>query len=427
MLLIFTTKSTTRLQYICKFIFEEVLGTSYSLTTDEENFISYTGEKINYSYAEFDKVYQIKPHLLLFESGITDQDIKVYGKGEKCTFFLTSHEQTDFDIFAAVFYLITRYEEYLPHAKDMYGRYAHENSIAYKEGFLHLPIINIWIEAFKEKLLSNFPELNFKPKSFLFIPTYDIDIAWSYKEKGLIRNIGGFIKAPTVERVAVLFAGNKDPYDSYDFLDALHEKYNLNPLYFFLVAQKNGVYDKNILPAKTALQKLIEQHALKYDIGLHPSWQSFSEGNLLKEEKNSLENITKKTVQLSRQHYIKLTLPQTYQNIINSGITNDYSMGYGSINGFRASTSSAFNWYDLSTEKITSLRIHPFCFMDANCHYEQKLSVKESFTELMNFYLTCKKVNVPLITIFHNNFLGTDNEFKGWKELYNNFISQVQQ
>ena len=170
MLLIYSSKSTTRLQYICKFIFEEVLGTSYSLTTDEENFISYTGEKINYSYAEFDKVYQIKPHLLLFESGIKDQDIKVYGKGEKCIFFLTSHEQTDFDIFAAVFYLITRYEEYLPHAKDMYGRYAHENSIAYKDGFLHLPIINIWIEAFKAKLLSNFPELLFAPKSFLFIP-----------------------------------------------------------------------------------------------------------------------------------------------------------------------------------------------------------------------------------------------------------------
>ncbi len=427
MLLIFSTKSTTRLQYTCKFIFEEVLGTSYSLTTDEENFRSYTDEKINYSYAEFDKVYQIKPHLLLFEAGIKDQDIKLYGRGEKCKFFVTSHDPADFDIFAGVFYLISRYEEYLPHAKDMYGRYAHENSIAYKEDFLHLPIVNIWIEDFKQQLLQRFPELIFQPKFFSFTLTYDIDIAWSYKEKGLMRNIGGFIKSPTVERVAVLFAGNKDPYDSYEFMDDLHVKYNLKPLYFFLVAQKKGVYDKNILPTNAAMQQLIQQHALKYNIGLHPSWQSYSNEAELKEERNTLENISGKTIQISRQHYIKLALPHTYQNLLNTGIKADYSMGYGSINGFRASTSSPFFWYDLSAEKITSLRIHPFCFMDANCFYEQKLTVKESADELMNYYQVCKRLNAPLITIFHNNFLGTGKEFEGWKDLYTQFISQLPQ
>ena len=136
MLLIYTTKSTTRLQYSCKFIFEEVLGTSYSLTTDEENFRKYTGDKLNYSYAEFADVYQIKPNLIIFETGIKEQDIKTSGKGEECKLFVTSHDHTHFDIFAAVFYLISRYEEYLPHTTDIYDRYAHENSIAYKEGIL---------------------------------------------------------------------------------------------------------------------------------------------------------------------------------------------------------------------------------------------------------------------------------------------------
>ena len=65
--------------------------------------------------------------------------------------------------------------------------------------------------------------------------------------------------------------------------------------------------------------------------------------------------------------------------------------------------------------------------MDANCFYEQKLIIEESFTELMNFYHSCKKVNAPFITIFHNNFLGTDKMFKGWKDLYVKFISQLQQ
>ena len=371
MLLIYTTKSTTRLQYSCRFIFEEILGTSYSLTTDEENFRNYTGEKINYSYVEFTNVYKIKPHVLLFETGVNDQDIKVYGKGENCRFFVTSHDPADFDIFAAIFYLISRYEEYLPHTKDIYGRYAHENSLAYKERFLQFPLVNIWIENFKEKLFSFFPDLFFTPKSFLFLPTYDIDMPWSYKEKGLLRNIGGFIKSPTLERVSVLLKVKKDPFDTYDFMDDLHKKYHLCPLYFFLVAKKNGLYDKNILPDNKAVQQLIKTHAGKYSIGLHPSWQSYHNDDVLMEEKNTLENISNLKIHLSRQHYIKFDLPETYQSLVKTGITKDYSMGYASINGFRASTASSFYWYDLSTEKITSLRIHPFCFMDANCYYEQ--------------------------------------------------------
>ena len=143
MLLIYTLQSTTRLQYSCKFIFEDVLGTIYSLTTDEENFSMHIGAKINYSHINFPSVFQIKPHVLLFETCIKEQDIKVVDKGEKCRVFVTSHNAQDFDIFAAVFYLISRYEEYLPHKKDMYGRYAHENSLAYKKDFLQLPLINI--------------------------------------------------------------------------------------------------------------------------------------------------------------------------------------------------------------------------------------------------------------------------------------------
>ena len=109
MLLIFTPQSTTRLQYSCKFIFEEILGTSYSLTADEESFSMHTGAKINYSHVDFPSIFQIKPHVLLYEIGIKEQDITVVGKGEKCIFFVTSASAEDFDIFAAVFYLISRY------------------------------------------------------------------------------------------------------------------------------------------------------------------------------------------------------------------------------------------------------------------------------------------------------------------------------
>ena len=102
-------------------------------------------------------------------------------------------------------------------------------------------------------------------------------------------------------------------------------------------------------------------------------------------------------------------------------------MGYGSINGFRASVASSFFWYNLQTETPTTLRMHPFCFMDANSFYEQKQNAEESYSELLHYYHACKKINGQLITIFHNNFLGTNKLYAGWKEMYEKFISQLPQ
>ncbi len=425
MLLIYTPQSTPRLQYICKFIFEDVLTTSYSLTSDEVNFEKYVGSKINYSHRNFENTIQLIPHTLLFEKGIKPQQVDCINEGENLFFFKTEGANYPFDIFAASFYLLSRYEEYLPHTKDMYGRYAHENSLAYKEKFLHIPLINIWLQQFKEFLFQHFPLLNFTPKKFSFTPTYDIDIAWSYKEKGILRNIGGFLRSPSIDRIKTLFGKKNDPFDSYDFLHDTHQKFQLNPLYFFLVAKQNGVYDKNILPGNEAMQRLIKEHSAKYKIGLHPSWSSHNKEEIIQEEKNTLQHIAEKTINISRQHYIKLTLPQTYKQLINVGFTNDYSMGYASINGFRASTASSFNWYDLPAEKITGLRILPFCFMDGNCFYEEKLSLQESSSALMGYYQICKKVNGEFLPVFHNEFFGTDPKFQGWKEMYIQFLSEI--
>ena len=425
MLLIYSPNPTIRLQYICKFIFEEILCTSYSLTFDEASFIQHDGNKINYSLKSIANVFQIEPHELLFELDVKERLINCFDFKNTKAFFKTENSDYAFDIFAASFYLITRYEEYLPHTKDMYGRYAHENSIAFKEGFLNKPVVNIWLADFKRVLHEYFPDIIFKEKSFFYLPTYDIDMAWVTKEKGLLRNIGGFFKNPSIEKFTSFFKNDKDPYDCYDFLDGLHKKNNLHPIYFFLVAKENGIYDKNILPTNEAMQTLIKQHSEKYAIGIHPSWKSYDDVKILAAEKDTLEKITSIKVEHSRQHFIKLTLPETYNRLISQGIYNDYSMGYGTANGFRASVASSFFWFDLGVNNITKLRIHPFCFMEANSHYEQKLTVNEAYKELMYYYETCKNINGNLITIFHNNFLGTSKEFEGWRELYERFIGSI--
>ncbi|MBC7873658.1 MAG: polysaccharide deacetylase family protein, partial [Ferruginibacter sp.] len=337
-----------------------------------------------------------------------------------------------FDIFAAAFYLLTRYEEYLPYKKDIYGRYAHENSLAFKENFLNLPLINAWLQNFRDKLLERFPSFTIHHSPFTFLPTYDIDEAWSFKYKQWWRSAGaavkdlfkGDFKKLALRRKTV---NNKiqDPFDSYEWMDALHRQYDLDPRYFFLVPGKTGKYDRNILPREEALQQLIKEHAGKYKTGVHPSWQSGDDHGLIRTEIATLEKISGKKITSSRQHFIRFILPQTFRYLADAGIKEDFSMGYGSINGFRASVAVPFYWYDLEKDETTPLLLYPFCYMEANSFFEQKFTPEQALEEMRHYYKAVKAVNGTFITIWHNTFLGTGKLFEGWREVYQQFIDEV--
>ena len=217
----------------------------------------------------------------------------------------------------------------------------------------------------------------------------------------------------------------KDPFDSYGWLNQLHEQNKLKPYYFFLLAEKRGKFDKNISPRQRALKELINNHLIRYPVGIHPSWRSGDEQYLLKKEIDSLHTITSHGVLSSRQHYIRFTLPETFRLLIDNGIQFDYSMGYGSINGFRASVASPFYWYDLEKEKQTELMLFPFCYMEANSFYEQKYSAEQALDEMRHYYDEVKTVNGTFIMIWHNHFLGTDKMYEGWKEVYAQFIKET--
>lgn len=431
MLLLYSDTITPRLQYVSRFIFGEIMSLSCKLTTDKQEFNAFDGPRINYSNDDIrpdhSMVFTIRPQGLLQETGIRQQEV-VCKKDEKgIYFFIARSGDHHFDILSAVFYLISRYEEYLVKERDEYGRFPHYASVAYKEKFMDLPLVNIWLNHFSEKLRNHFPGIQISLPSFRFLPTYDIDIAYSFKGKGFLRNMAGIVRSFSLERLAVLSGKKQDPFDSYAWLDEMHEPSNLRPLFFFLVAAGTGKYDKNIRRESPEMLGLIKKYAGLIDIGIHPSWKSNENTGILEEEKNFLESCAQKKITTSRQHYIKMNLPDTYRNLLHTGIQDDHSMGYGSINGFRASVANAFNWYDLEKETETSLRVHPFCFMEANCYYELRQSPEESLKELMHYYDICREWNGTLITIFHNNFLGTAQEFRGWKEMYGEFISQIRQ
>ena len=427
-MLLYTPHITPRLQYIAPL----VLQAAVQFTSNQQAFAAYNGIRINYSpTAITSNEIWVQPFGLLEEQGIQQQGIQTFTWHNMPAFFQTG-QGIGFDVFAAAFYLLARYEEYLPYEPDMYGRYAHTSSLAYKQNFLQLPLVNMWQLQLQQLLQQQYPNIVLPKRSFTFLPTYDIDIAYSYKHHSLLRNVLGFFRdfangnlEKVTERSKVYTAQQQDPYDVYAWLDEQHRQHGLQPLYFFLLAAKRKGYDKNISPGSKGMQALLQQHARQYTTAIHPSWQSGDDPALLLQEKQLLESITGKKVTASRQHYIRMQLPDTYRQLLQAGIKDDYSMGYGSINGFRASYTLPYNWYDLQQETVTNLTLHPFCFMEANAYFEQGFSAEEAAAELYEYYEVVKSVNGKLITIFHNHFLTEQPEWQEWRKMYAAFIKKA--
>ncbi|MCW3075155.1 MAG: hypothetical protein JWP69_2224 [Flaviaesturariibacter sp.] len=433
MVIVYSHTASPRLLYLLDFL-SHYYGQPFILADDKEVFLKEEGTKINYSNNSLESAIQIVPTGLLFQKGIHPIEIHCFQHQADFIAFFKTDDTFGFDLFAAIFYLLTRYEEYLPHQKDEYGRYAHQNSLAFKNDFLRIPLINVWLEYFRKLIAPITPNPKPQTPNFSFLPTYDIDMAWSYREKGFVRNMGGLAKsivngqwAMAQARITVLRGKEKDPFDCYDWLEELHSRHSLQPVYFFHAGKRQNAYDKSISVTNKAVRDLICITSKSATIGLHPSWHSGDERAAIGEEKESIEAIIQQPVTASRQHYIRFTLPQTFRHLLAAGITDDYSMGYGSINGFRASIASPFYWYDLERGEKTALLLHPFCFMDANSYYEQKDTPQQAFTELEHYYNEVKKVNGRLITVWHNSILGTDATFQGWREIYERFIAHISQ
>lgn len=433
-LLIYCPAVTTRVSYIFDFIFQEMLGLGYTLTSSQFDFIHAPGPRMSYHQRRITKEELfISCHTLLFEKDIQPQLIHCYAPRNGYKAFFKGNGDTDFpfDIFAAAFYLLSRYEEYLPHQKDAHGRFAAEQSLACREGFLQEPLIHSWVEDLRSTLQNKFPGMSFRRPDFRFRPTFDIDNPFRYLHRGgrqtwsdYTRDLAGLRFGRIAARTATLLNKRQDPYDCYRWLDALHRKSGLEPRYFFLVGERNGK-DKILPPLHPALLELIRNTASQYPVGLHSSRHSHHEAGRLEKEKQLLETAAGITVTHSRQHYLLLEFPDTYRKLIAAGITDDHSMGYSERNGFRASVCTPFLWYDLGNDSRTELRIHPFCFMDTTAFFYLRYSPAGAMDELCRLADAVKKAGGEMIALWHNESLGSSPQWKGWREVYEEFIKNI--
>ena len=425
-LLIYTPKVTPRIKYIFTFIFREILLCDFEFTSISSDFIKSTLPKMSYGEAPLGDELFFRSAPILLNNSIEQLTIATTEFAGQKVPFAINDGVLPFDIFAASFYFISRYEEYLSFTPDEHLRFPASSSLQHKLNLLEFPIIDNWALILKNILVKQFPSLNFNKRSFNFIPTIDIDRAYHFRSSGILKNTARIVKAlinldkEKLGNIITTGLGTKDdPFDTYVYLDAIHGSYQLKPIFFFLLSQRGHIaYDVNIHPEDELLTNLIKETSKKAKVGLHPSYASNSNTTKIKEELYTLQTITDKKIDISRQHYLKLNLPKTYLQLIKAGINHDYSMGYASKVGFRAGTCTPFFWYDLQLEKQSHLKIHPFAVMDVTLQQYLKLTPELAISKVDELIANVKLVNGTFYSLWHNESLSETGKWKGWKAVY---------
>jgi hypothetical protein len=422
-----------RLVYTAELVFQDLLGLTLVFTNDKNKFISTKLPKINYSEGPLSTPsnrgeFFVKSEPLLFESQVSKKNIDA-------DFSIWVHQSPlQFDFLAAIFLLVSRYEEYVlePVLFDHHQRFPATASLASKFGFLRKPIVNQWVMGIGVHLKTLFPTLELTFPSYSFQPSFDIDMPWKYKNKGLLRMIGGLAKdilsgdfSELKNRIKILRGVKPDPDFTFDYIFDEHKRLNCPPIFFLLLGDY-GEFDKNPNETNKPFQDLIRFVSTHYQVGLHPSYRSNFGLTILEKEKARFERMTNLPLEISRQHFLKLRFPETYQNLLSIGITADYSMGYADDIGFRASIATPFRWFDLAKNEQTDLWIYPFQAMDVTLKDYLKLTPNEAIEQVNTLISETKAVGGTFTPLWHNSSFSDTEGWQGWREVYENMAKTAQ-
>ncbi len=221
----------------------------------------------------------------------------------------------------------------------------------------------------------------------------------------------------TLARWQVLTGSAPDPFYTFPYLQAWHQQQDCPAHFFFLLADA-GRYDVNPSPQLRAYRDLITTLAREFETGIHPSYRSFDRPDLLQKECARLADISGQAVRHSRQHFLRLRLPETYRMLLEAGIQHDHSMGFADRAGYRAGMTEAYLWYDLENETTTELWIHPFAAMDVSLRQYEGLDAEAAKEKLKEMQRLCQDWEISFTTLWHNSSFSHLHGWQGWQEVY---------
>lgn len=422
MLLIYFQKKTPRISYIFKHVCSRILEIDVQFTTDKEEFRSFPGPKFSYGKKPLGDELFFQAHGLLSQQGFETLDISVKKWNNTVGFFpVAGNSALPYDIFSSSFYLLSRYEEYLPHVKDEFGRFMASESLAFKEGFIQQPVVDVWAQRFKEALVTAFPELIFPEKKMVVHPIVDAGQPFAYKQKGMFRLVIGFANdllngkvGNLANRAKVIFGLQRDPLDTFKWMINTVKKNNSKLSVFFLLGNAL-VFEESLNTRRHKFKMLIKFIADYKEVGLIFSFASLTDFSLFKNEKKRLEDIVNRPLSSSMNAQYVVNLPSLYRLLVELEIKKDFTMVYKDTIGFRASTCTPFLFYDIDYEIRTPLVIHPIAMTTYGFQKKYALDVQKTVAHIK---ASVAAVNGTFSIVYTNKDFSFTEENKVWRDIF---------
>jgi hypothetical protein len=326
------------------------------------------------------------------------------------------------DIIAGTYYLISRYEEMVrSDVRDQYGRFPGKESLPYRAGFIDRPIIEEWGAQLRLKMREaglDIPEP--APGINKVYLTHDVDQMAHYRTiRGMLGGVLRGIKRRKEGQMALksYFGGVIfDPWYTFPFMykldDELRQK--IGPerceIITFFRAGGNTMKEDKPFPVLTHpdYKTLIRYtRRKKIGFGLHTSFEAGCNPEKIPNEVSNLSKHTRQEITYNRNHYLNSREPADFEHLIANGITDDFTMGYADMAGFRLGTCKPVKWINPASRKLTNLTLHSLIIMDCTLH-EKKYMYMNSF----DAYQYCvrladcvEKYNGDLVLLWHNTMM----------------------
>ena len=418
------------LQEIVRYIIRFLLGEKNSGSSD---FIGYTSDTEKFQ----------KYRIVIFPSRFFDKDI--YGSSQSLPELplqawegiplLFGTPRTEkigatlvlyADIIASTFFLISRYEEMVNRSeRDAHGRFPGRSSLSFRAGFLQRPMVEEYGKALRKILLENGIDIPEPPEKLEKIYlTHDADQIAHYRNfRGMSGALSRFLRNPyqAFKAVQTYWGGiENDPWFTFPWmLELANELKKENPQTAVesIVFIKSGggelMTDKPLHNLKdNDFRKLFEIcHLNNVKIGLHPSYRAGEDTSYVAEEKKILDEAVGQNTVYTRNHFLRNREPEDFLALIDAGLTDDFTMAYADVAGFRLGTCRAVRWINPATQKLTSLVLHPTAMMDSTLSDERymKLRTEDAFSFSKMMIDRIKKHNGELILLWHNTSVEKEN------------------
>lgn len=435
MLLVHVPRLTNRLGYTLNVLLRTILNIDYQITTSKELFLNHHGPRFSYGGdAPLADEPFFRAEKILFETSIAPHDVQHLMVGDTHAIFPVEQPSAlPFDPFAASFFMLSRYEEYLPFLPDVHGRFPAEQSLAFRYGFLTQAVVDRWALMVSDILVKSYPELESPQPSARFQVTVDIDAAYCYRHKGILRTCRGFLRDAFIahdinavkRRFRVIIGKEQDPFDTFDYiLDHTNQHPSIIKPVFFILLGDYSIYDKPI-PHTNRQQRQLLQHLCDYTKpGIHPSYYSFENTAEIAKETQRLAAILHRHIGRSRFHFLRLKFPQSFHALIDANILHDYSLGYPEEPGFRCGTGTPYPFFDLSTNQELPLKLHPFAIMDTTLSRYKKLDASGIEAIYQQLIAETRRNGGVLSTLWHNQNLEDSPLCAHNRQMFEMFVKQ---